>query len=151
MMILLAFHEYFSSRLDPAHLNLDPFDLIPNPDKFDKCDPDCFFLLVIIWLFFISNMNSSFQWAGSGALSAISETRWNNPSLSNYIEVLNYRFFHSEAPTAAVAAGIYISEDIKSVLKSEVQLDMPLVESCWVEIDPCNGKGHIIIVGLYIM
>ena len=26
---------------------------------------------------------------------------------------------------------------------------MPLVESCWIEIDPCNNKAHIIVGCLY--
>ena len=47
------------------------------------------------------------------------------------------------------AVGIYISEDIKIVPRPELQLNMPLVESCWVEIDACNGKTHIIIGCIY--
>ena len=26
---------------------------------------------------------------------------------------------------------------------------MPLVESCWIEIDPCNNKAHIIVGCIY--
>lgn len=49
------FNFVAGSRLpDPAHMNVDLFDLIINPDKFDKCDPD-----------------RIFQKAGSGALSTL--------------------------------------------------------------------------------
>ena len=79
---------------------------------------------------------------------AISETRLNECSVSN-IMIPNYRFFPNDSPTAAGGAGIYISEDIKSIPRPELLLNMPLVESCWVEIDQCNGKTHTIIGCIY--
>ena len=72
MMILLAFPECFSACLDPVHTNLDLFDVIANPDKFDECGPDCYFSLPSSDYFSISKMNRSFKRAGSSALSVIS-------------------------------------------------------------------------------
>ena len=37
----------------------------------------------------------------------------------------------------------------KSVPRPDLQLDVELVKSCWVEVDPCNGKAHIVIGCLY--
>jgi len=163
---------------DPAHMNVDLFDLIINPDKFDECDPDHIFPMPTSEYSSISTMNSSFQKAGSGALSmlhcnirslsknlnllndmlcclndspdiiAISETRLNNNSVSN-IDLVNYNFFHNDSPTTAGGAGIYISKNLKTIMRPDLHLSMPLVESCWLEIDPCNNKAHIIVGCVY--
>ena len=28
-------------------------------------------------------------------------------------------------------------------------MDVELVKSCWVEVDPCNGKAHVVIGCIY--
>lgn len=46
-------------------------------------------------------------------------------------------------------AAIYISKSLKSIPRPDIKFDMQLVESCWAEIDPCNGKAHVLIGCIY--
>ena len=66
----LSDHEFNfvigSWSLDPAHINTDLFDLIPNPDKFDECDPDRIFPLPLSDYLSVSKMNTSFKRLGQG-------------------------------------------------------------------------------------
>ena len=79
---------------------------------------------------------------------AISETRLNENSVWN-IELSNYYFFHHDSPTAAGGAGLYVSKNWKSIPRPDLQLDVELVKSCWVEVGPCNGKAHVVIGCVY--
>ena len=163
--------------IDPSKLKTDLFDLITNPDKFDECDPDHILPLPSSDYYSVSEMNSTFGKAGSNALTlfhcnikslpknlsplhilycldsrpniiAISETRLNENSVSN-IELPHYYFFHHDSPTAASGAGLYVSKNWKSIPTPDLQLDVELVKSCWVEVDPCNGKAHVVIGCIY--
>ena len=40
-----------------------------------------------------------------------------------------------------------MSQNLKSILRPDLQLDVEMVESCWVEADPCNGKAQIAVIG----
>ena len=121
-------------------------------------------------------MNSTFRKAGSNALTlflcnirslpknlsllqdilycldsrpnivAISETRLNENSVSN-IELPHYYFFDHDSHTAA--GGLYISKNWKSIPRPDLQLDVELVKSCWVEVYSCNGKAHVVIGCVY--
>ena len=79
---------------------------------------------------------------------AISETRLKENSVSN-IELPQYYFFHHDSPTAAGGAGFYVSKNWKSIPRPNVQLNVELVKSCWVEVDPFNGKAHVVIGCIY--
>ena len=37
----------------------------------------------------------------------------------------------------------------KSIPRPDLQLDIELVKSCWVEVDPGNGKAHVVIGYIY--
>ena len=38
---------------------------------------------------------------------------------------------------------------LKAIPRLDLKIDLPLVESCWIEIDPCNNKRHILIECVY--
>ena len=65
------------------------------------------------------------------------------------MDVLNYELYHTDSPTLAGGAAIYITKTLKSVPRPDIKFNMQLVESCWVEIDPCNGKAPILIGSIY--
>ena len=44
---------------------------------------------------------------------------------------------------------IYVKDTIKAIPRPELKIDLPLIESCWVEMDPCNKKKHIMIGCIY--
>ena len=43
----------------------------------------------------------------------------------------------------------FVSKHRKSIPRPDLQLDVELVKSCWVEVDPCNGKAHVVIGCIY--
>jgi len=75
---------------------------------------------------------------------AITETRLNANSVCN-VDLLNYELYHTDSPTSAGGAAIYITKTLKSIARPDIKFNMQLVESWWVEIDPCNGKAPILI------
>ena len=38
---------------------------------------------------------------------------------------------------------LYVSKNLKSIPRPDLQLDVELVKSCWVEVNPCSGKAHV--------
>ena len=46
-------------------------------------------------------------------------------------------------------AAIYITKTLKSIPRPDIKFNIQLVESCWVEISPCNGKAPILIGSIY--
>ena len=79
---------------------------------------------------------------------AVTETRLNSNSISN-VDLPNYNFFHVDSPTLAGGTAIYVKGTIKAIPRPELEIDLSLIESCWVEIDPCNKKKHIMIGCIY--
>ena len=57
------------------------------------------------------------------------------------MDLLNYELYHTDSPTLANGAAIYITKTLKSLPRPDIKFNMQLVESCWAEIDPCNGKS----------
>ena len=62
---------------------------------------------------------------------AIAETRLSSNSVSNF-EISNYNFFHTDSPTPAGGAAIYVNKALKAIPRPDFKIDLPLVESCWV-------------------
>ena len=79
---------------------------------------------------------------------AITETRLNENSVCN-VDLSNYGFYHTDSPTLAGGAAIYITKTLNSIPRPDIKFNMQLVESCWVEIDPGNGKAPILIGSIY--
>ena len=65
------------------------------------------------------------------------------------MELVNYNFFHTDSPTPAGGSAIYVNKALKTIPRPDLEIDLPFVESCWVEIDPCNKKKHIMIGCIY--
>lgn len=79
---------------------------------------------------------------------AVIGTSLNSNSISN-VDLPNYNFFRADSPTLAGGTAIYTKDSLKTIPRPELKIDLPLVESCWVEIDPCNNKKHIMIGCIY--
>ena len=77
---------------------------------------------------------------------AITETRLSSNSISN-LDISNYNFFHTDSSTPARGAAIYVNKALKAIPRSDLIIDLPLVESCWVEIDPNNNNRKHIMIG----
>ena len=165
----IKFHEVMES---------DFYNLLPNPDKNDEADPDLMFINPQSDYYSISKMNNvliSRQGKGISLLHcnirsltknlnllndmlysldsgldviAITETRLNPNSISN-TELLNYNLFHVDSPTLAGGVAIYANKALKTIPRPDLKIDLPLVESCWIEIDPCNNNRYILIGCIY--
>ena len=79
------------------------------------------------------------------SISAITQTRMNVNIITN-VELPNYSIFHTDSLASAGGAALYISTFLNSIAMSDIILDIPLVESFWVEISPSNN-GKSILVG----
>ena len=155
----------------------DFYNLLPNPDKNDEADPDLMFINPQSDYYSISKMNILTNRQGKGIslfhcnirsltknldllndmlysldsgldVIAISETRLNPNSISN-TGLLSCNLFHVDSPTLAGGVAIYANKALKTIPRSDLKIDLPLVESCWIEIDPCNNKRHILIGCIY--
>ena len=62
---------------------------------------------------------------------------------------LSIYFFHTDSPTRAGGAALYVNKVLKAIPRPDLKIDLPLVESCWVEIDPNNNRKHIMIGCIY--
>ena len=62
----------------------------------------------------------------------ITETKLGSTSNVN---IKGYNFFHTDSPTNAGGAALYIANNLKVVLRPDIKFDVALVESCWAEID----------------
>ena len=159
-------------------IETDLFNLISNPDKSDEADPDLMLTIPMSNYYSISQLNNSVTKAGPKAISmfhfnikslqknlalledflysldkrpeilAITETRLNANSVCN-VDLLDYELYHTDSPTLAGGAAIYVTKTLKSIPRPDIKFNMQLVESCWVEIDPCNGKAPILIGYIY--
>ena len=156
----------------------DLFNLISNSDKSDEADPDLMLTIPMSNYYSISQLNNSVTKAGPKAISmfnfnkrslqknlalledflysldkrleilAVTETRLNANSVCN-MDLLNCELYHTDSPTLAGGAAIYITKTLKSIPRPDIKFSMQLVELCWVEIDPCNGKATILIGSIY--
>ena len=46
-----------------------------------------------------------------------------------------FNSFHTDSPTNAGGAALYIANNLKAVPRPDIKFDVALVESCWAEID----------------
>jgi len=156
----------------------DFYNLLPNPDKNDEADPDLMFSNPQSDYYSISKMNNVLTSRKGKGISlfhcnirsltknlsllndmlysldsgfdfiAITETRLNPNSISN-TELLKYNLFHVDSPTLAGGVAVYANKALKTIPRPDLKIDLPLVESCWIEIDPCNNNRHILIGSIY--
>ena len=156
----------------------DLYNILPNPDKNDEVDPDFIFNNTQSEYYSVSKLNNlSHTTQGKGIflfhcnirsltknltllndmlyfldsrpdVMAITETRLSSNSVSNF-DISNYNFLHTDSPTPAGGAAIYVNKALKAIPRPDLKIDLPLVESCWVEIDPNNNRKHIMIGCIY--
>ena len=78
----------------------------------------------------------------------LTKTRLTSNSTTN-VDLPNYNFYHTDLPTPAGGAAIYIKKTLKSIPRPDVMLNIKLVETSWADIDPCNEKRHILVGCIY--
>lgn len=146
------------------NINLDLYDLNPNPDKFDDSDPDIMLSNPISNYYSLEKLNSImnsrcnslsllhcnirslskncsypnellFSLEKQPDIIALSETWLNEKSTAN-TDILNYTFYHTDSPTKSGGVNVYIKKNITSIHRPDTDFNMLLVESCWVEIVP---------------
>ena len=158
--------------------DLDLYDLFPNPNKFDECDPDLMLNTPFSEYYSVRGFNKmldnldvksfSILHCNIRSLSknlnlleellysldskldilGITETKLGEKSISN-VNIRGYNFFHTDSPTNAGGAALYIANDLKAVPRPDIKFDLALVESCWAEIDTGEGKKKMIIGCIY--
>ena len=158
--------------------DIDLFNVIPNPDKFDQRDPDNMLSLPSSNYYSINRLNNYLNMLTNK--KSISLFHCNIRSLPKNLNLLEefiyslnvkpdilaisetklndktiintdirqYQFFHTDSKTAAGGAGLYISKDLHAIPRPDIKFNMELVESCWSEIIN-NNKPNVIIGCIY--
>ena len=130
-------------------MELDFYNLLPNPDKNDEADPDLMFINPQSEYYDIPKLDNVLCKAEGQGISlfhcnirslpknltllndmlysidsrpdiiAVTETRLNSNSISN-IDLPNYNFFHVDSPTLAGGTAIYTKDTIKAIPRPEL-------------------------------
>ena len=80
---------------------------------------------------------------------SITETKL-NPLSVDKVDLANYNFFQHDSLTNAGGAGIYVNKDLQAVSRSDgIKFNIPLVESCWIELQSGSNKPNVIIGCIY--
>ena len=146
------------SWLDRRH-DLDLYDLLSNPNKFDECDPDLTLNTPCSGYSSVRSLNKMLVNSDAKSLLilhcnirslsknvnlleellcsldskldilGITETKLSEKSISN-VNIKGYNFFHTDSPTNAGEAALYIANNLKAVPKPDIKFDVALVESC---------------------
>lgn len=78
----------------------------------------------------------------------ITETKLSALSADN-VDLANYSFSQYDSSTNAGGAGIYVNKDLQAVSRSDIKFNVPLVESCWIELQSSYNKPNVIIGCIY--
>ena len=78
----------------------------------------------------------------------ITETKLSALSADN-VDLANYSFFQYDTLTNAGGAGIYVNKDLQAVSRSDIKFNVPLVESCRIELQSSYNKPNVIIGCIY--
>ena len=81
-------------------------------------------------------------------ITDITETKRGALSADN-VDLANYSFFQYDSLTSAGGAGIYVNKDLQAVSRSDIKFNVPLVESCWIELQSRYNKPNVIIGCIY--
>ena len=157
--------------------NIDLFNLLPNPDKFDNSDPDVILNPPESSYYSVSKINRKL--AGRTGAHSLSIFHCNVRSLPKNqtllydllyclsdtpdvigitetklnentvtdVEIRGYKLFHDDSPTTAGGAALYISESLAPTERPDIRFDLDLVESCWAEIAVSGKNKKNIILG----
>ena len=170
------FSSLFGLWTKELDFEADLYNIINNLDKNDESDPDLMLNNLTSYYYSTSDINRVLKKAGPKALTlyhcnirslpknisllsdliyalsskpdvlALTETRLNENTTVN-IDVPGYKFYHSDSPTAAGGAGIYVSENLKCIPRPDLKLSIENVESCWVEIDSTKKSKNQMVIG----
>mgnify|MGYP000618669845 FL=1 len=132
----------------------DLYNILPNPDKNDEVDPDSIFNNPQSEYYSVSKLNNlSHTTQGKGIflfhcnirsltknltllndmlyfldsrpdVMPITETRLSANSVSN-LDISNYNFFHTDSPTPAGGAAIYVNKALKAIPRPDLKKDLP--------------------------
>ena len=160
----------WSYDFDP---DLDVFNILANPDKFDDKDPDNMLNCPHSNYYSLNQLNQLFDSTTSKCLSmfhcniklsllseflhsvnrkpdilAVTETRLSTRTVTN-VDIFNYDFFHTNSPTQSGGSGLYISKNLNAIHRPGLKFSIPLVESSWCEIISGNARPNIIVGCIY--
>jgi exonuclease III len=171
-----ALNNIMSRELD---LDADLYNILPNPDKSDENDSDHMLTNICSNYYSAEKINKALDTAGSKVFSffhsnirslpkdidllndmiysvshkpdilAVTETRLNDNTIDN-VDIHGYTFYHTDSPTKAGGAEIYVRNNLKTMARPDINFSMQLVESCWVEIESSNFGHNVnknIIIG----
>ena len=66
---------------------------------------------------------------------AVSETKLKENMIHSNIELNRYQFIHRDSRTFAGRVGIYVKSSISYDMKPNISIELPSVESLWIEIE----------------
>ena len=144
--------------------DLDLYDLLPNPNKFDECDPDLMLNTPCSEYYSVRSFNKMLVNSDAKSFSilhcnirslskklnlleellcfldykldilGITETKLGETSISN-VNIKGYNFFHMDSPTNAGAAALYMANNLQAVPRPDIKFDVALTEK--------HAAGHI--------
>jgi hypothetical protein len=56
------------------------------------------------------------------------------------IDITGYNFFNVNSPTSSGGVGIYIANNLKTLISPDIVINCEQAESCWIEIDAGPNK-----------
>ena len=156
----------------------DIYDVLHNPDKFDERDSDLMLSTPNSNYYSLTKLNQLLNNCSHDTISllhfnikslpknvsilnyflytfdnipdvlAITETKLNDNNVAN-IDLLNYNFYHTDSPTMAGSAGLYMRKDLQAIHRPDIKFNIPLVESCWSEIITGRNRSSIVVGCIY--
>ena len=154
---------------------LDLYKILPNPDKFDKSDPDLMLSTPSSEYYSITDANNLLADTDNDSIFhcnvtslpknfellhdllycfdnipdviAVTETTINCYSSAN-IDFPNYKFYSTDSKTMAGGVGIYISSSLDAIHRSDLGFNSVEAQSCWIEILE-EHKPSIIVGRIY--
>ena len=78
---------------------------------------------------------------------AITETKLQNDTIYNNIDIAGYNFIHADSLTKAGGVGFYIKNSLSYIVKPEYELNLNFVENIWIQVD--TDKNSILIGVIY--
>ena len=155
---------------------VDLYQLLQNPDKSDELDPDHMLNTPISNYLSFPELNDAIDNSNSQSLFsihcnmrslsknlsvlhdllnsfhklpdiiAVTETKLSSESTVN-VDIANYSFLHIDSPTNAGGTGLYLKNTLKNIPRPDIKIDIPLVESCWAEIESFPKHKPNILIG----
>ena len=78
---------------------------------------------------------------------AITETKLQNDTIYNNIDIAEYNFIHADSLTKAGGVNFYIKNSLSYTVKPEYDLNLNFVENIWIQVH--TDKNSILIGVIY--